>query len=219
MVSLNPPPPVSESKPDDEIEVEDAVKPEIETILVSVYEVGESSTAAIPREDGDSLLPGFMRRDIDSFWSNVHSSVEQGTTTMEKLVEKLGNVKDKVEFKKLKKELEEARIMPPKSAPMTQVAIRRMIKESVDVAITAKRARQANVRNDASGSEPVRGQDTAPVVCECTFAGFMKCNPAVFRGVEGVVILQRWFEKTESVFETSECVEGKKVKFAAATLE
>ncbi|GKB19374.1 putative reverse transcriptase domain-containing protein [Tanacetum coccineum] len=47
----------------------------------------------------------------------------------------------------------------------------------------------------------------------------MKCNPTVFRGVEGAVELRRWFEKTESVFEISECAEGKKVKFDAATLE
>ncbi|GJR71848.1 putative reverse transcriptase domain-containing protein [Tanacetum coccineum] len=47
----------------------------------------------------------------------------------------------------------------------------------------------------------------------------MKCNPAAFRGVEGAVELRRWFEKTESVFEISECAKGKKVKFAAATLE
>ncbi|GJW00290.1 putative reverse transcriptase domain-containing protein [Tanacetum coccineum] len=47
----------------------------------------------------------------------------------------------------------------------------------------------------------------------------MKCNPAVFRGVEGAVELRRWFKKTESVFEISECAEGKKVKFAAGTLE
>ncbi|GKA03949.1 hypothetical protein Tco_0676730 [Tanacetum coccineum] len=109
--------------------------------------------------------------------------------------------------------------MPPKSAPMTQAAIRRMIKESVDATIAAERARQANVRNDASGSGPVRGRDTAPAVRECTFAGFMKCNPAAFHGVEGAVELRRWFKKTESVFEISECAEGKKVKFAAATLE
>ncbi|GJS65575.1 hypothetical protein Tco_0680139 [Tanacetum coccineum] len=109
--------------------------------------------------------------------------------------------------------------MPPKSAPMTQAAIRRMIKESVDAAIAVEQERQTNVRNDASGSGPVRGQDTAPAVPECTFVGFMKCNPTVSRGVEGAVELQRWFEKTESVFEISECVEGKKVKFAAATLE
>ncbi|GJU77263.1 hypothetical protein Tco_1274333 [Tanacetum coccineum] len=148
MDSLNPPPPASESEPDDEIEVEDAVEPKIETVPVSVYEVGESSTTAIPREDGDSLLPGFMRRDIDSlfgrmvnflrrlcgretahamvekkgkakdkfygklildFGNEVHSSVEQGTTAMEKLVERLGNTEDKVECKKLKKELKETR--------------------------------------------------------------------------------------------------------------
>ncbi|GKA48398.1 putative reverse transcriptase domain-containing protein [Tanacetum coccineum] len=109
--------------------------------------------------------------------------------------------------------------MPPKSAPMTQAAIHRMIKESVDAAIATERARQVTARNDASGSGLVRGQDYAPAVRECTFVGFMKCNPAVFRGVEGAVELRRWFKKTESVFEISECAEGKKVKFAAGTLE
>nr|GEY95454.1 hypothetical protein [Tanacetum cinerariifolium] len=112
--------------------------------------------------------------------NEVRFSVEQGTAAMEKLVEKLGNAEDKVECKKLKKELAEARIMPLKYALMTQAAIRRMIKESVDVAIAAERARQVNVRNDTSGSGPVRGRDAAHAVRECTFAGFMKCNPAVF---------------------------------------
>nr|GEV87149.1 putative reverse transcriptase domain-containing protein [Tanacetum cinerariifolium] len=81
--------------------------------------------------------------------------------------------------------------MPPKSAPMTQAAIRRMIKDSVDAAIAAERERQANIKNDASRSGPAKG----------------------------AVELQRWFEKTESVFEINECAEGKKVMFAAATLE
>ncbi|GJV88467.1 putative reverse transcriptase domain-containing protein [Tanacetum coccineum] len=79
--------------------------------------------------------------------------------------------------------------MPLKSAPMTQAAIRRMIKESVDAGIVAERARDANVGNDARGSGP------------------------------GAVKLRRWFEKTKSVFGISECVEGKKVKFAAPTLQ
>ncbi|GJR45886.1 putative reverse transcriptase domain-containing protein [Tanacetum coccineum] len=194
--------------------------------------------------------------------NEVHSSVEQGTAAMDNLVEKLGNTEDMVECKKLKKELEEARlsntflrmqnerverdlywtrvqahefyqemirrgfmfeerpneainvpiedeksplpeprgsprdsIMPPKSAPMTQAAIRRMIKESVDAAIAAKWTWQANVINDASRSGPVRGRDTAPAIRECTFAGIMKCNPAVFREVEGAVELPRWLRK------------------------
>ncbi|GKA51302.1 putative reverse transcriptase domain-containing protein [Tanacetum coccineum] len=101
---------------------------------------------------------------------------------------------------------------------MTQVAVRRMIKESIDAAITAERARQANVGNDARGSGPARSQISAPVVQEFTFAGFMKCNPDNFYSTEAAVELRRWFEKTEMTFGISECAEDKKVKFAAATL-
>ncbi|GJY88263.1 hypothetical protein Tco_0502891 [Tanacetum coccineum] len=108
--------------------------------------------------------------------------------------------------------------MPPKSAPLTQAAIRRMIKESVDAAIAAERARKANAKNNASGSGQARGQVTTPAVRECTFVGFMKCNPDNFRGTEGAVELRRWFDKTEMTFGISECAEDKKVKFAAATL-
>nr|GEU87378.1 putative reverse transcriptase domain-containing protein [Tanacetum cinerariifolium] len=68
---------------------------------------------------------------------------------------------------------------------------------------------QANVRNDASGSGSARGPDAAPAVRECTLARFMKCNHVAFQGVEGAVKLRRWFEKTKSVFEISECTEGK----------
>nr|GEX55345.1 putative reverse transcriptase domain-containing protein [Tanacetum cinerariifolium] len=100
--------------------------------------------------------------------------------------------------------------MPLKSAPLTQAAIRRMIKDNVDAAIAAKRDRQANVRNKASGSRPARGQDAAPATRKCTFAGFMKCNPTAFCCTKGAIELLRWFEKTKSVFGISECVEGKK---------
>ncbi|GKE15397.1 hypothetical protein Tco_1422974 [Tanacetum coccineum] len=108
--------------------------------------------------------------------------------------------------------------MPPKSAPLTQVVVRRMIKESVDAAIAAEQARHANAGNNASGSGPARGQVTAPVVRECTFARFMKCNPDHFCATEGAVELRRWFKKTEMTFGISECAEDKKVKFAAAIL-
>ncbi|GJV69326.1 hypothetical protein Tco_1484835 [Tanacetum coccineum] len=119
---LNPPPPASDSEPEDVIGVEDT--------------------------DNDGLMPGLMRRDINSLFgrmaslsrrlcgretahalvekkgkakdeyygklildlgNEVSSSVEKGTAAIEKLVEKLGNTKEKVECKKLKKEQEEAR--------------------------------------------------------------------------------------------------------------
>nr|GEY02327.1 hypothetical protein [Tanacetum cinerariifolium] len=82
--------------------------------------------------------------------------------------------------------------MPLKSAPLTQAAVRRMIKESIDAAIAAEWERQANDGYNASRSGQARGQVTASFVRECTFAGFMKCNP------------------------DNLC--DKKVKFAAATL-
>ncbi|GJR74880.1 hypothetical protein Tco_0087245 [Tanacetum coccineum] len=194
---LNPPPHASESEPEDVTEVENTIEHEDETIPASVHEVGESSTTPFLREDNDGLLPGLMRRDINSLFgrmaslsrrlcgretahalvekkgkakdeyygklildlgNEVRSSVEQGTAAMEKLVERLGNAEDKAECKKLKKQgdlclkkdrMRQSRIMPPKSAPLTQAAIRRMIKESVDAAIAAERARYANAGNDA----------------------------------------------------------------------
>ncbi|GKB12434.1 hypothetical protein Tco_0846357 [Tanacetum coccineum] len=145
---LNHLPPASESEPEDAIKVENPIEHKDETVPASFHEVGESSTSPFLREDGDGLLHGLMRRDINSLFgrmaslsrrlcgretahalvkkkgkakdeyygklildlgNEVRSSVEQGTAAMEKLVEKLGNAEDKVECKKLKKELEEAR--------------------------------------------------------------------------------------------------------------
>ncbi|GJZ55117.1 putative reverse transcriptase domain-containing protein [Tanacetum coccineum] len=203
---LNPLPPASDSEPEDVIEVEDT--------------------------DSDGMLPGLMRRDINSLFgriaslsrrlcgretahalvekkgkakdeyygklildlgNEVRSSVEEGTAAMENLVRKLGNAEERAECKKLKKELEEARIMPPKSAPLTQAAVRRMIKESVNAAIL------------------LSGQDMRML-------GIMLCNPDNFRSTKGAVELRIWFEKTEMTFGISECAENKKVKFDAATL-
>nr|GEX21327.1 hypothetical protein [Tanacetum cinerariifolium] len=139
---LNPPSPASEFKPNDDIEVENPIEHEDDTVPTSVHEVGESSAPFFLREDSDSLLHGIMSRDIkslfgrmasilrrlcgretanalvekkgnvkDNFYgklilelgNEVCSSMKQGTTAMEKLVEKLSNTEDKVECKKLKK--------------------------------------------------------------------------------------------------------------------
>ncbi|GJY67903.1 putative reverse transcriptase domain-containing protein, partial [Tanacetum coccineum] len=161
--------------------------------------------------------------------NEVRSSVEQGTTVMEKLIEMLGNTEDKVEFRAHKfyqemirrgfvfearpneainvpieddkSPLSEPRGSPHNAYCQSCLQVLQPIdsnanahedqKESVDAAIAAERARQANVRNNASGSGPVRG----------------------------AVELRRWFKKTKNVFEISECAEYKKVKFVAATLE
>ncbi|GKG09630.1 hypothetical protein Tco_0338376, partial [Tanacetum coccineum] len=116
------PPPASDSKPKDVIEVEDTVELEDETIPASVHEVGESSTASFHREDNDGrkmahALVEKKGKAKDEYYgklildlgNEVRSSVEEGEAAMENLVRKLGNAEERAKCKKLKKELEEAR--------------------------------------------------------------------------------------------------------------
>ncbi|GJY87676.1 hypothetical protein Tco_0502304 [Tanacetum coccineum] len=84
---LNPSPPASESEPEDVIEMAHALV--------------EKKGKAKDKYYGKLIL---------DLGNKVRSSVEQGTTAMEKLVERLGNAKDKVECKKLMKELEKERL-------------------------------------------------------------------------------------------------------------
>ncbi|GKD64796.1 hypothetical protein Tco_1306904 [Tanacetum coccineum] len=93
---LNPPLPASDSEPEDVIEVEDTVNLEDETVPASVHEVGESSTATFLREDSDGLLPGLMRRDINSLFGRM-TSLSRRLCCREPthaLVEKKGKAKD-----------------------------------------------------------------------------------------------------------------------------
>ncbi|GJY28174.1 putative reverse transcriptase domain-containing protein [Tanacetum coccineum] len=52
----------------------------------------------------------------------------------------------------------------------------------------------------------------------CTYPDFMKCQPLNFKGTEGVVGLNQWLEKMESVFHISGCAIENQVKFATCTL-
>ncbi|GKA20620.1 putative reverse transcriptase domain-containing protein [Tanacetum coccineum] len=129
---LNPPPPASKSEPEDVIEVENPIEHEDETVPSSVHETAH----ALVNKKGKAKDEYYGKLILD-LGNEMRSSVEQGTAAMEKLVEKLGNAEDKVECKKLKKELKEARFSNTFLPPSTQAAIRRMIKESVDAAIAA----------------------------------------------------------------------------------
>nr|GFA22925.1 hypothetical protein [Tanacetum cinerariifolium] len=78
--------------------------------------------------------------------------------------------------------------MPPRKStrgntlpPLTQDTVNRMIQESVEAAIRAKRER---VQNEANRAE---GPNVALVSRECTFADIMKCSPITFRRNNGAV--------------------------------
>nr|GEY34749.1 putative reverse transcriptase domain, ribonuclease H-like domain, retroviral aspartyl protease [Tanacetum cinerariifolium] len=84
------------------------------------------------------------------------------------------------------------------------------VRTALDDLLKGIRMKPTNVGNDTRGSGPDRVQDVTPVVYECTFTGFIKCNPTAFHGTEVAVELLRWFKKTKSIFRISECAEGKK---------
>nr|GEZ53265.1 hypothetical protein [Tanacetum cinerariifolium] len=145
-----------EDPKEDEFKEEEDPQEEEDDMEVDIEKDENEPELTYPYEEMDPLNP-----------PSPASDMEKGTVAMEKMDEKLGNAEGDVECKKLKKELEEARIIPPKSTPMTQATIRRMIKDNVDAAIAAKRARHANVGNDARASGPVKGYDATPAAhCE-----------------------------------------------------
>ncbi|GJX23936.1 hypothetical protein Tco_0228381 [Tanacetum coccineum] len=110
--------------------------------------------------------------------------------------------------------------MPPKrtstsAAPaMTQAVIRQLVADSVAAALEAQAANMANTDNTNRNPEP---RETL-AARKCTYNEFMSCQPFYFNGMEGAVGLIRWFERTESVFSRSNCIEDYKVKFATGTL-
>ncbi|GKE53366.1 hypothetical protein Tco_1488522 [Tanacetum coccineum] len=107
--------------------------------------------------------------------------------------------------------------MPPKrtsssEAPaMTQAAIRKLVADSVSATLEAQAANMANTDNTTRPRE-------ALVAIKCSYEEFMSCQPINFKGTEGAVGLNRWFDQTESVFSRSNCTEDCKVKFATGTL-
>ncbi|GJT31088.1 putative reverse transcriptase domain-containing protein [Tanacetum coccineum] len=240
----NLPPPASDSESEDVVEVEDTIEPEDETVPASVYEVGESSTATFLQEDSDSLLPGFMRRDINSLFGQIASlsRVVCGRETAHALVEKKGKAKDKYYGKlildlgnEVRSSVEEGAATMENLKELFEIDLywtrvqahefyRKMIRrgvvfeerpnEAIDVPVEDEESssselrgsppRRENVGNNA-GRAGGSGQGGTPATRECTFTGFMRCNLTVFHGIEGAVELQRWFEKTESVFGIKFC--------------
>ncbi|GJZ56760.1 hypothetical protein Tco_0612254 [Tanacetum coccineum] len=115
---LNPPPPASESEPKDVIEDNDGLFPglmrrDINSLFgwmasLSRRLCGRETTYALVEKKGKEKDEYYGKLILD-LGNEVRSNVEQGMAAMEKLVERLGNAKEKAECKKLKKKLEEAR--------------------------------------------------------------------------------------------------------------
>ncbi|GJT21763.1 hypothetical protein Tco_0891700 [Tanacetum coccineum] len=97
---------------------------------------------------------------------------------------------------------------------MTQAAIKKLVANSVSVALEAQAATMANTDKT---NRNIR-QDETPVARKCSYKESMSCQPFNFKGTKGAVGLIHWFKRTESVFLRSNCTEECKVKFATGTL-
>nr|GEU38069.1 reverse transcriptase domain-containing protein [Tanacetum cinerariifolium] len=105
--------------------------------------------------------------------------------------------------------------MPPKrsstseASTMSQVAIRKLVGDSVAATLETQTATMAEADNSIR---------EIPVAKRGNYKEFISCQPFYFNGTEGVFGLIYWFERTESVFSRSNYAEENKVAFATGTL-
>ncbi|GKE14939.1 hypothetical protein Tco_1422516 [Tanacetum coccineum] len=105
--------------------------------------------------------------------------------------------------------------MSTSEAPaMTQVAIKKLVADSVTVALEAQAATMAGTSNPNRNTGPT-GTHVAKTR---NYKEFISCQPFYFNGTEEAVGLIRWFERTKSVFFRSKCAEKNKVTFSTGTL-
>ncbi|GJS05895.1 putative reverse transcriptase domain-containing protein [Tanacetum coccineum] len=89
---------------------------------------------------------------------------------------------------------------------MTPVAIKEFIKQRVTEALEAYEANR-NCRPMMESGMDVRMAmemvmdvgGLTPVARKCTYQDFLKCQPLIFKGIEGVVGQTRWFKKMETL--------------------
>nr|GEZ40525.1 hypothetical protein [Tanacetum cinerariifolium] len=110
--------------------------------------------------------------------------------------------------------------MPPKrsstseASTISQAAIRKLVADSIAVALETHTATMAKADNPIRNTRPRE----IPVAKRGNYKEFISCQPFYFNGTEEVVGLIRWFERTESVFSRSNYAEENKVAFATGTL-
>nr|GEU55720.1 RNA-directed DNA polymerase, eukaryota, reverse transcriptase zinc-binding domain protein [Tanacetum cinerariifolium] len=114
------------------------------------------------------------------------SSIKMRVKHHEKQVESNLSYLEELSFHYIEKM--EERLMPPKrtstsEAPaMTQVAIRKLVADSVTIALKAQVATMANTNNYNRNS----GLRRTPIARKCTYEKFMSCQPFYFNGGRGL---------------------------------
>ncbi|GJW66471.1 hypothetical protein Tco_0120895 [Tanacetum coccineum] len=174
--------------------------------LGSTYAIGGPSFAAPIAYHSKDLVPSTMRREIDSLHDFDLAIMERHNDKVEHQVVALEEHVLKLEQDGVREENERRK----KKLKSTEVS---------DTLVRPARGAGGPAGGAGGPAGGAGGLAVAPATRESTFAGFMKCNPSTFSGVESVVGMCRWFKNLEMVFSISECAERNKVKFDATTLQ
>ncbi|GJU45136.1 hypothetical protein Tco_1202402 [Tanacetum coccineum] len=100
-------------------------------------------------------------------------------------------------------------------AAIEVVNLRAIIDQGVTAILAARDANTNGIDSHNSGTGARRNERATR---ECTYSDFMKCQPLNFKGIEGVVELNQWIEKMETVFRISNCSVENQIKFSTCTL-
>nr|GEV35975.1 reverse transcriptase domain-containing protein [Tanacetum cinerariifolium] len=107
--------------------------------------------------------------------------------------------------------------MPPKrtstseTPAITLATIQRLITDGIAATLETRAINTNNTNRNLKPKE-------TPIEKRGNYKEFISFQPFYFNGTEGAIRLIRWFERTESVFSLSKCVEEERVTFATGTL-
>nr|GEV91355.1 putative reverse transcriptase domain-containing protein [Tanacetum cinerariifolium] len=192
MDPFNPSPPASESEPEDAVEVENPIEHEDKNVHASVHEVGESSTAPFLREDSDDLFSGLMRKDINSLFDRMASLSRRlcGRETAHALVENKGKARDEFYGKLILELGNEVRF----SVEQGTTAVEKLVEKLEDLCLKKELMKLPMFQIMPLKSTPL-------------------IQVAIRRMIKDSV------DAAIAVERASECAEGKRVRFDAATLQ
>ncbi|GKB50483.1 hypothetical protein Tco_0901236 [Tanacetum coccineum] len=202
------------------VEDEEYVQDVLDVVDIEIVELRDK-VDDYPREQVDTL-----RVEVDGLHGSTVTLSQRVQTLETALQEARAEIQDLQT--RLSASESSKRTMLPKR--MNRNAIERLIADRVAAAIAEYEANWVNAAGGAGPTEAggaecagpagnVAGGNVAPEVRGCSYKNFLNCIPHDFSGTKGVVGLSRWFEKLESVFGISKCVDEDKVKFAACTLQ
>ncbi|GKB00179.1 hypothetical protein Tco_0828172 [Tanacetum coccineum] len=163
-----------------------------------------SSTSALPQEFeiGESSRKTSLERHEEQ--------IEEILNHLDELsLDRIEHIEDKIEG------LGKGRVIIQQDFDNLEAELReKLVADSVTTTLEAQAATMENADNTNRNTE----ERKAHVARKCSYKEFMSCQPFNFKGSEEAVGLIRWFERTESVFSLSNCIEDCKVKFATGTL-